>query len=57
MNMESIIKSQTGISAGIVYHVSENLHLDVDYLNAAFKWYAGDSQTVNYINSGVTMTW
>jgi hypothetical protein len=54
---ESVIKSQTGISAGVVYHVAENLHVDVDYLNAKFLWYAGEKQTVNYINTGVTMTW
>jgi hypothetical protein len=57
MNNESIINTQTGISGAIVYHASENLHLDIDYCNAAFKWYAGESQTVHFINSGVTMTW
>jgi hypothetical protein len=54
---ESLIKAQTGISAGFVYHATENLHLDVDYLNAGFAWYAGEKQTVNYVNTGITMTW
>jgi hypothetical protein len=51
------IKTQTGISAGVVYHVNENLHLDVDYLRGMFRWYAGAKQDVNYINAGVTLTW
>jgi hypothetical protein len=51
------IRTQTGISGGIVYHVNESLHLDLDYLNAAFKWYGGYKETVNYINTGVTLTW
>jgi hypothetical protein len=54
---ESVIKSQTGISAGIVFHASDSLHLDVDYLNATFAWYAGEKQKLNYINTGATMTW
>jgi hypothetical protein len=31
------IKTQTGISAGVVYHVNESLHLDVDYLRGMFR--------------------
>jgi hypothetical protein len=56
-NNESVIKSQKGISAAVVYHASENVHLDVDYLSANFAWYAGEKQVVHYINTGVTMTW
>jgi hypothetical protein len=51
------IKTQTGISAGVVYHVNESLHLDLDYLRAMFRWYGGAKQDVNYINTGVTVTW
>jgi hypothetical protein len=54
---ESIIKSQTGIAAAIVYHATDSIHLDLDYLNANFKWYLGEKEVVNYINTGVTMTW
>ena len=53
----SVIKTQTGISAGLVYHATENLHLDLDFLNGSFAWYKGEKQSVNYINTGVTMTW
>lgn len=51
------IRTQTGISAGVVYHVNESLHLDLDYLRAQFRWYGGYKQDVNYINTGVTLTW
>jgi len=54
---ESVIKTQTGISAGLVYHVSDSLHLSADYLRAAFAWYRGESQTVNFVSTGVTLTW
>ena len=54
---DSLIKTQTGISAGFVYHVSKNLHLDVDYLRAMFRWYQGDKQDVNFINAGATIDW
>jgi hypothetical protein len=51
------IKTQTGISAGVVYHVNESLHLDVDYLRGMFRWYGTAKQDVDYINAGVTLTW
>jgi hypothetical protein len=54
---ESIIKRQTGIAAAFVYHATENIHLDLDVLNAKFDWYRGEKQVVNYVNTGVTMTW
>jgi Gram-negative porin len=54
---ESLIHSQTGIAAAFVYHATDNIHLDLDYLNAHFAWYRGEKQVVNYVNTGVTMTW
>jgi Gram-negative porin len=56
VNIDSLIKSQTGISAGVVYHATENLHLDLDFMNAAFSWYGGQSQKVNFINTGAILT-
>jgi hypothetical protein len=53
--MTSIIKTQTGIFGGVVYHLSENLHLDLDFINGAYKWYGGESQKLNVLNGGVTM--
>jgi hypothetical protein len=54
---QSLIKTQTAISFGFVYHVSENLHLDADYLRAMFRWYKGDKQDVNFFNAGATINW
>jgi hypothetical protein len=51
------IKTQTGISAGIVYHVNESFHLDLDYLRAQFRWYGGAKEDANYLNTGATLTW
>jgi hypothetical protein len=32
------IKTQTGISAGVTYHATENLHAHLDIFLASFKW-------------------
>jgi hypothetical protein len=53
---DSLIKTQTGISATIVYHATEALHLDLDFINTAFAWYGGEKQKVNFVNAGVTVT-
>jgi hypothetical protein len=53
---DSVIKTQRAISAGVVYHMSENFHLDIDFMNTAFEWSGGEKQKVNFINAGVTMT-
>jgi hypothetical protein len=53
----SVIKQQLGLSAGVVYHHTDWLHFDVDYFRAQFTWYQGESQNVNVLNAGVTMTW
>ena len=51
------IRTQTGISAGVVYHAYDSLHFDIDYLRAMFRWYGGAKEDVNYLNAGVTVTW
>jgi len=56
-NRQSLIKYQLGMSAAIVYHVSPALHLDVDYFRASFRWQLGEKQDVNFVNTGMTMTW
>jgi predicted porin len=53
---DSVLKTQTGISAGVVYHMDESLHFDVDFINTAFAWYGGEKQKVNFINAGITLT-
>jgi hypothetical protein len=53
----SIIKQQMGISAGVVYHLTDSLHLDLDYFRANFSWWLGEKQAVNFVSAGVTTTW
>lgn len=56
-NRQSLIKYQLGVSAAIVYHVSPALHLDLDYFRASFRWQLSEKQDVNFVNTGMTMTW
>jgi hypothetical protein len=53
----SVIKSSTGIAAAFVYHITPNLHWDFDVMRAMFKWDKGETQNVNFVNSGVTLNW
>jgi Gram-negative porin len=53
---DSVIKSQKGITAAVVYHATENLHLDLDFFNASFEWRGGEKQKLNFINAGTTFT-
>jgi hypothetical protein len=53
----SVIKSQMGISAGVVWHAREWLHLDLDGFRADCRWFLGEKQIVNVISSGMTFTW
>ena len=52
-----LIKTQTGIGAAFVFHANENLHLNIDYLRAMFRWYKNEKQDVNFINAGATIDW
>jgi hypothetical protein len=51
------IPQQWAISAGVVYHATDYFHLDVDYLHALTTWTLDESQTMDFINTGVTVTW
>jgi hypothetical protein len=53
----SVIKTQTGIAAAVVFHARTWLHFDVDYMNADSKWSLGEQQKINYLNAGTTVTW
>jgi hypothetical protein len=57
------IKHQIGISVGATYHLSEHLHLTLEYFRAMFKWHTpipylagadGEEQNLDLINLGVT---
>lgn len=52
----SSLKTQTAFFAGVVYHVNESFHFDLDYINGGYRWYGGESQKLNVINLGTTIT-
>ncbi len=53
----SLIKSQTGYSAVLLYHVSPNLHLAADFFRVDYRWYLGERQVVNFFSTGMTVSW
>jgi Gram-negative porin len=57
------IKHQIGLSTGVTYHATENLHLQLEYFRAMFEWHVpvpaqvgrkGETQAFDVINLGVT---
>ena len=53
----SVLKRQIGYSAGIVYHVTNYLHYDIDVLRGDAAWYLGEKQVINFVNTGLTADW
>lgn len=53
----SVLKQRVGLAAGVVYHLTDYLHLDVDYFRASAEWWLGETQIVNTYNAGMTFTW
>lgn len=58
----SVLKYQMGINAGVVYHVTPNVHLDLDFFRAEAGWWAvngfdGQTQVVWVGNGGMTVSW
>jgi hypothetical protein len=60
------IKSQTGIHGGATFHLTENLHLALEYFRAMFQWYKpipataqtpNPKQNFHVINAGITYDW
>ncbi|RYZ10022.1 MAG: hypothetical protein EOO73_00090 [Myxococcales bacterium] len=60
------IKQQLGISAGATIHVTENIHVALEYFRAMFQWYrptpavagtGNPKQNLNVVNAGLTYTW
>jgi hypothetical protein len=54
--MVSTLKTQTGITGAVVYHLSESLHLDVDFITGQYRWYNGETERLNVLNGGATVT-
>jgi hypothetical protein len=48
--------SQRGINVGIYYHIRDYLVYGLDVFDALFKWDRGEKQHVDFINTGLTMT-
>jgi hypothetical protein len=53
----SILKRQWAASAVLVWHVSERIHLALDYLHGDAKWFLGESQKFDFVSTGATATW
>jgi len=53
----SVLKSQTGVSAAVVFHPCDWLHFDIDVMLADSEWDLGERQRVNFYNAGTTITW
>jgi len=53
----SFLRSQMGISAVVVYHVSSTFHIAADYFRADARWWLGEEQVVHGFNLGSTVTW
>ena len=53
----SFLKSQTGYSGVLVYHLTSNLHFAFDYFLSDVKWQQGERQVVQAFNLGSTLTW
>lgn len=52
------LKHQMGISAGMAYHFSDQLHFGLDFFRADYRWYLADTkQIVNFVNAGLTVQW
>jgi hypothetical protein len=53
----SVINTQTGTSAAVVFHPADWLHFDIDVMHADAEWDLGEHQRINYYNAGSTITW
>ena len=53
----SYLKSQMGLSAVVVYHISPNFHASADYFRSDQRWWQGEKQILSSYNAGATLTW
>jgi predicted porin len=53
----SVLKYQMGINAGVVYNVTPNVHVDLEYFRAAAAWWLGESQILHSTAAGLTFNW
>jgi hypothetical protein len=53
----SLLKQQQAYAAVIVYHATDNIHLSIDYMHGQAKWFLGESQKFDFVNTGAVATW
>jgi hypothetical protein len=53
----SLLNNQQAIFGVVVYHATDQFHLSVDYLHGHAKWFLGEHQSFDFINTGVVATW
>jgi predicted porin len=53
----SLLKNQQAIAAVVVYHATDNIHLSIDYLHGQAKWFLGEEQKFDFVNTGAVATW
>ncbi|MBN1611495.1 MAG: porin [Polyangiaceae bacterium] len=53
----SVIKYQMGINGGVVYNVTPNVHIDLEYFRASAAWFLGEEQTLNCGATGMIFNW
>jgi hypothetical protein len=53
----SVVKWQMGINGGVVYNVTPNLHIDLEYFRAEARWWQGEKQVLNTGAAGMTFNW
>jgi hypothetical protein len=53
----SVIKWQMGINGGVVYNVTPNFHVDLEYFRAEARWWLGEKQVLNTGAAGMTFNW
>jgi len=53
----SVLKHQLGINGGIVYNVTPNVHIDLEYFRAEAAWFLGEKQVLHCAATGMTFNW
>ena len=60
------VKRQLGLSAGVTFHATDYLHVNLEYFRAMFEWHApspsapgtsGPEQNFDVVSSGITYDW
>lgn len=53
----SVLRYQLGINGGIVYNVTPNVHVDLEYFLAKAAWWLGETQVLHCPAAGMTFNW